>query len=89
MKYSLEKERDSLFKKIEELTGLSFINQNNPPEKQDGFTEEVNELINKLENIYQRIHNRNDVHQLSQMMKELKNFGELSPEMKKWWINRY
>ena len=89
MTYSIEDERDSLWSEVEELTGIKFINRKRPPEKLSNYSDEAKEAIGKLENVYQRIHNRDDVRKLSRMMKELNQDGELSPEMRHWWLMRY
>ena len=89
MTYSIEDERDSLWSEVEEFTGVKFINRKRPPEKLSNYSDEAKEAIGKLENVYQRIHNRDDVRKLSRMMKELNQDGELSPEMRHWWLMRY
>ena len=89
MTYSIEDERDSLWSEVEEVTGVKFISRKRPPEKLSNYSDEAKEAIGKLENVYQRIHNRDDVGKLSRMMKELNRDGELSPEMRHWWLMRY
>ena len=89
MTYSIEDEHDSLWSEVEELTGVKFINRKKPPEILSNYSEEAKKAIGKLENVCQRIHNRDDVRKLSRMMKELNQDGELSPEMRHWWLMRY
>ena len=59
------------------------------PDALSEYSDEAKEAIKILKNVYQRINNREDVRRLSRMMKELKNDGEMSPEMYLWWVNRY
>ncbi len=89
MTYSIEEVRDSLWLEVEDLTGVRFINRKKPPEALSEYSDEAKEVIDKLKNVYQRINNREDVRRLSQMMKELKNEGEMSPEIYHWWVNKY
>ncbi len=77
---SLEQERDTLWMKVEELTGVKFINHKEPPEVLADYSDEAKEAIEKLKNVHQRINNRTDVRRLSKMMKELNNDGEMSAE---------
>ena len=86
---SLEQERDALWLRVEELTGVKFINHKEPPEVLSEYSDETKEAIEKLKNVYQRINNRADVRRLSKMMKELNNDGEMSAETYLWWVNRY
>ena len=86
---SLEQEREALWMKVKELTGVKFINHNEPPEVLAEYSDEAKEAIEKLKNVCQRINNRADVHRLSKMMKELNNDGEMSAETYLWWVNRY
>jgi hypothetical protein len=75
--------------RVEELTGVIFINRKEPPEVLAEYSDEAKEAIEKLKNVYQRINNRADVGRLSKMMKELNNDGEMSAETYLWWVNRY
>ena len=86
---SLEQEREALWLRIEELTGIKFINHKKPPEVLAGYSDEAKEAIKKLKNVCQRINNRADVQRLSKMMKELNKDGEMSAETYLWWVNRY
>ena len=86
---SLEQERNTLWVSVEELTGVKFINHNEPPEVLSKYSDEAKEAIEKLKNVCQRINNRADVQRLSKMMKELNNEGEMSAETYLWWVNRY
>ena len=74
---------------VEELTGVKFINHEEPPEVLPEYSDEAKEAIEKLKNVHQRINNRKDVRRLSKMMKELNNDGEMSAETYLWWVNRY
>ena len=85
----LEQERDTLWREIEELTGVRFINRSEPPETLKNYSKQVKETIEKLQNVYQLINNRADVRRLSRMMKELNKEGEMSAETYLWWVNRY
>ena len=62
--------------RVEELTGVKFINHKEPPEVLAEYSDEAKEAIEKLKNVHQRINNRTDVRRLSKMMKELNNDGE-------------
>ena len=86
---SLEQERNTLWVKVEELTGVKFINHKEPPEVLSEYSDETKEAIEKLKDVCQRINNRADVGRLSKMMKELNNDGEMSAETYLWWVNRY
>ena len=86
---SLKKEREALWLRVEELTGVKFINHKEPPEILAEYSDEAKEVIEKLKNVHQRINNWADVRRLSKMMKELNNEGEMSAETYLWWVNRY
>ena len=86
---SLEQEREALWLRVEELTGVQFINHKEPPEVLSEYSDEAKEAIEKLKIVHQRIKNRADVRRLSKMMKELNNDGEMSAETYIWWVNRY
>ena len=86
---SLEQERNSLWVRVEELTGVQFINHKEPPEVLAECSNEAKEVLEKLKNVHQRINNRADVKRLSKMMKELNNDCEMSAETYLWWVNRY
>ena len=86
---SLEQERNTLWLRAEELTGVKFINQKEHPEVLAEYSDEAKEAIEKLKNVHQRINNRADVGRLSKMMKELNNEGEMTAETYLWWVNRY
>ena len=86
---SLEQERNTLWVRVEELTGVIFINHKEPPEVLAEYSDATKEAIEKLKNVHQRINNRADVRRLSKMMKELNNDGEMSAETYLWWVNRY
>ena len=86
---SLEQEREALWLRVEELTGVKFINHKEPPEVLPEYSNEAREAIDKLKIVCQRINNRADVQRLSKMMKELNNDGEMSAETYLWWVNRY
>ena len=86
---SLEQERETLWLRVEELTGVKFINHKEPPEVLAEYSDEAKEVIDKLKNVHQRINNRADVRRLSKMKKELNSDGEMSAETYLWWVNRY
>ena len=86
---SLEQERNTLWVRVEKLTGVKFIDHKEPPEVLAEYSDEAKEAIKKLKNVHQRINNRADVRRLSKMMKELNNDGEMSAETYLWWVNRY
>ena len=85
----MEQEREDLWQKIEELTGMRFINRKQMPEVHEEYPDETKELIRQLKDLEQKIHNRADVRRLSRMLRELNNNGEMSPETYLWWVNRY
>ena len=86
---SMEEELNSLWLEIEILTGIKYLKRNILPKVSDHFSDEANEAIGYLENLIQKINNRKDVRLLSRMQQELKDDGEMSPEMYLWWVNRY
>ena len=86
---ALKKEREALWVRVEELTGVKFNNHKEPPEVLAEYSDEAKETIEKLKNLHQRMNNRADVRRLSKMMKELNNDGEMSAETYLWWVNRY
>ena len=86
---SLEQERNTLWMRVEELTGVKFINHKEPPEVLAEYSDEAKEAFEKFKNVCLRINNRADVRRLSKMMKELNNDGEMSAETYLWWVNRY
>ena len=86
---SLEQERNTLWVRVEKLTGVKFIHRKEPPEVLPEYSNEAREAIEMLKNVCQRINNRADVRRLSKMMKELNNEGEMSAETYLWWVNRY
>jgi hypothetical protein len=86
---SLGQEREALWLRVEELTGVQFINHKEPPEILAEYSDEAKAAIEKLKNVHLRINNRADVRRLSKMMKELNNDGEMSAETYLWWVNRY
>ena len=86
---SMEEELNSLWLEIEILTGIKYLKRKILPKVSDQFSDEANEVIENLKDLTQRINNRSDVRLLSRMQQELKNDGEMSPEMYLWWVNRY
>ena len=86
---SLEQERESLWLRVEELTGVKLINHKEPPKVLAEYSDEAKKAIEKLKNVHQRVNNRADVRRLSKMIKELNNVGEMSAETYLWWVNRY
>jgi|TARA_B100001105_G_scaffold127950_1_gene102581 hypothetical protein len=86
---SMEEELNSLWLEIEILTGIKYLKRKILPKVSDQFSDEANEAIENLKDLTQRINNRSDVRLLSRMQQELKDDGEMSPEMYLWWVNRY
>ena len=86
---SMEEELNSLWLEIEILTGIKYLKRKILPKVSDQFSDEANEAIENLKDLTQKINNRSDVRLLSRMQQELKNDGEMSPEMYLWWVNRY
>ena len=86
---SMEEELNSLWLEIEILTGIKYLKRKILPKVSEQFSDEANEAIENLKDLTQRINNRSDVRLLSRMQQELKDDGEMSPEMYLWWVNRY
>ena len=86
---SMEEELNSLCLEVEILTGIKYLKRKILPKVSDQFSDEANEAIENLKDLTQRINNRSDVRLLSRMQQELKDDGEMSPEMYLWWVNRY
>ena len=86
---SMEEELNSLWLEIEILTGIKYLKRKILPKVSDQFSDEANEAIENLKDLTQRINNRSDVWLLSRMQQELKDDGEMSPEIYLWWVNRY
>ena len=86
---SMEEELNSLWIEIEILTGIKYLKRKILPKVSDQFSDEANEAIENLKDLTQRINNRSDVRLLSRMQQELKDDGEMSPEIYLWWVNRY
>ncbi len=86
---SMEEELNALWLEVETLTGTKYLKKKSPPDVSDHFSDETNQVIRNLKDLDQRINNRRDVRLLSRMQQELKNNGEMSPEMYLWWVNRY
>ena len=86
---SMDDELNALWLEVETLTGIKFLKKTIPPNVSDQFCDEANIAIEHLKDLHQRINNRKDVRLLSRMQQELKNDGEMSPEIYLWWVNRY
>ena len=86
---SMEEELNALWQEVENLTGIKYLKRKIPPEVSDHYSDEANQAIRNLKDYSQRFNNRRDVRLLSRMQQELKNDGEMSPEMYLWWVNRY
>ena len=86
---SMEEELNSLWIEVEILTGTKYLKRKIPPDVSDHFSDETNQVIRNLKDLSQSFNNRKDVRLLSRMQQELKNDGEMSPEMYLWWVNRY
>ena len=86
---SMEEELNALWLEVETLTSIKYLKRKIPPNVSENFSDKTNKAIEYLEDLHQRINNRKDVRLLSRMQQELKNDGEMSPEMYLWWVNRY
>ena len=86
---SMDKELNALWLEVETLTSTKYLKRKIPPDVSDHFSDETNQVIRNLKDLNQRINNRRDVRLLSRMQQELRNDGEMSPEMYLWWVNRY
>ena len=86
---SMEEELNALWQEVETLTDTKYLKRKIPPDLSDHYSDKANQAIQNLKDLSQRINNRNDVRLLSRMQQELKNDGEMSPEMYLWWVNRY
>ena len=86
---SMEEELNALWLEVETLTSIKYLKRKTPPKVSDQFSDEANEAIENLKDLTQRINNRSDVRLLSRMQQELKDDGEMSPEIYLWWVNRY
>ena len=86
---SMEEEINALWLEVETLTGTKYLKKKSPPDVSDHFSDETNQVIRNLNDLDQRINNRRDVRLLSRMQQELRDDGEMSPEMYLWWVNRY
>ena len=86
---SMEEELNSLWLEVEILTGIKYLKRKILPKVSHQFSDVANEAIENLKDLTQRINNRSDVRLLSRMQQELKDDGEMSPEMYLWWVNRY
>ena len=79
-----EEELNALWLEVEILTDIKYLNRKIPPKVSDQFSDEANKAIENLKDLNQRINNRNDVRSLFRMQWELKDEGEMSPEMYLW-----
>ena len=79
-----EEELNALWLEVEILTDIKYLNRKIPPKVSDQFSDEANKAIENLKDLNQRINNRNDVRSLFRMQRELKDEGEMSPEMYLW-----
>ena len=86
---SMDKELNALWMEVEILTGRKYLKRKIPPNASDQFSDEANQAIRNLKDLSQSFNNRKDVRLLSRMQQELKNDGEMSPEIYLWWMNRY
>ena len=86
---SMDKELNALWLEVESLTGTKYLKRKISPNASDQFSDEANQAIRNLKDLSQSFNNRKDVRLLSRMQQELKNDGEISPEMYLWWMNRY
>ena len=81
---SMEEELNALWLEVEILTDTKYLNRKIPPKVSDQFSNEANKAIENPKDLNQRINNRNDVRSLFRMLSELKDVGEMSPEMYLW-----
>ena len=79
-----EEKLNALWLEVEILTDIKYLNRKIPPKVSDQFSDEANKAIENLKDLNQRINNRNDVRSLFRMQRELKDEGEMSPEMYLW-----
>ena len=79
-----EEELNALWLEVEILTDIKYLNRKIPQKISDQFSDEANKAIENLKDLNQRINNRNDVWSLFRMQMELKDEGEMSPEMYLW-----
>ena len=79
-----EEEIHTLWLVVEIQTNTKYPNRKIPPKVSDQFSDEANKAIENLKDLNQRINNRNDVRSLFRMQRELKDEGEMSPEMYLW-----
>ena len=86
---SMEEELNALWLEVETLTSIKYLKRKTPAKVSDHFSDETNQAIRNLKDLDQRINNRRDVRLLSRMQQELRDDGEMSPEMYLWWVNRY
>ena len=86
---SMEEELNALWLEVETLTSIKYLKRKSLPSVSEKFSDKTNEAIEYLEDLHQKINNRKDVRLLSRMQQQLKNDGEMSPEMYLWWVNRY
>jgi hypothetical protein len=86
---SMDKELNALWLEVETLTSTKYLKRKIPPNASDQFSDKANQAIRNLKDLDQRINNRRDVRLLSRMQQELRDDGEMSPEMYLWWVNRY
>ena len=86
---SMDNELNALWLEVESLTGTKYLKRKIPLNASDQFSDEANQAIRNLKDLSQSFNNRKDVRLLSRMQQELKNDGEMSPEMYLWWMNRY
>ena len=76
-----EEELNALWLEVEILTDIKYLNRRIPLKVSDQFSDEANKAIVNLKDLNQRINNRNDVRSLFRIQRELKDGGEMSPEM--------
>jgi hypothetical protein len=86
---SMEEDLNALWLEVEKLTGTKYLKRKILPDVSDQFSDETNQVIRNLKDLDHKINNRRDVRLLSRMQQELRDDGEMSPEMYLWWVNRY
>ncbi len=86
---SMDKELNTIWLEVQILNHTKYLKIKIPPNASDQFNDEANQAIRNLKDLCQSFNNRKDVRLLSRMQQELKNDGQMSPEVYLWWMDRY
>ena len=78
---SMDKELNALLLEVKILTGTKYFKRKISPDISDQVSDKANQAIRNLKVLSQSLNNRKDVPLLSRIQQELKNEGEMSPEM--------